>query len=162
MYKHLSTQTLPDYYSELVPYLILGKPSKNKDDPDYVPSIFVFSKVHPEGNTERLSRYKKFTARRLVSSNASGPVSTTEGRECVSDNAEFSIDHVSSNVDQSIELLGPGVEKGTPCNLPILGVEKGTSCDLPILGIDKSTSCNLKVHLATCQSLALTKAHLAT
>ena len=45
----------------------LGKPSKSKDSPDYVHSIFVFSTTKAKGtsSSQRLSRYERFQRRQV-------------------------------------------------------------------------------------------------
>jgi len=40
------------------PVFFVGKPSKDKDSPDYVPSSFVFK------GTKKFSRYERFLARK--------------------------------------------------------------------------------------------------
>ena len=38
-------------------YLFIGEPSKSKDDPDYVQSIFTFCITSAKSNTEKKAHY---------------------------------------------------------------------------------------------------------
>ena len=79
----------------------VGKPSKDRDSPDYVPSIFVFKGT--KLNHQKLSRYERF----WTSSTAHcGEASDSE--QCVSDDVE-SLSATSTVM----------VDKGTSCDIQL-------------------------------------------
>jgi hypothetical protein len=47
-------------------HFISGRPSRFRNDPDFVPSIFVFSKTKEKANASRVARYQRLIKRRVV------------------------------------------------------------------------------------------------
>ena len=95
----------------------VGKPSNDKDSPDYVPSIFVFKGT--KLNHQKLSRYARLLARKTQRK------TSEHGEEC-----ETSSTAHCGEVSDSEQCRSDGVESLSATSTVI--VDKGTSCDIQL------------------------------
>ena len=69
-------------------HFISGRPSRFRNDPDFVPSIFVFSKTKEKENASRVARYQRLIKRRVVLGSIENRDSSDHGPDDVSDHTE--------------------------------------------------------------------------
>ncbi len=119
----------------------LGKPSKLKNNPDYVPSLFSYS-VTGNKSQQRKSRYERFEKRQnLIPAENSGRESNErEDEQFVAITQQHSTDHESvtsgdqgSDEDQFEVHAQHSIDQSTS-----YGVDQSTSC-VPVVMEDKYT-----------------------
>ena len=71
---------IPNKYSRICQFhFIFKRPSRDPSNPDFVPTIFSFSKENEEALSEKTARHDRFLRRRLMKSNSvMGSIQSTE------------------------------------------------------------------------------------
>ena len=93
----------------------VGKPSKDRDSPDYVPSIFVFKGT--KLNHQKLSRYERFLSRKTQRKTKHEEHETSSTAHC--GEASDSEQCVSDDVESLSATSTVMVDKGTSCDIQL-------------------------------------------
>ena len=100
----------------------MGKPSKDRDSPDYVPSIFVFKGT--KLNYQKLSRYERFLARKTQRKTKHEEHETSSTAHCgeASDSEQWVSDGV-----ESLSATSTVMVEGTSCDIQLRDSSVNTS-----------------------------------